>query len=667
MKNVRSIRTKLLLPTLAALVLAFAFIIFFISWQAEKSVEKSVITQSEGTVESLSGTVRSFLDQYEKSIDLLTVNETVLSYGNAEIAEDEAASQQITALFANYLDTYAEVTNIYFGVEDGTTRIIPEIDLPADFDPRERDWYKQAENKKVSVWSEPYEDTATGASVVTVSRAVYDVNDRFLGVIGVDIDLTTLSERVEKTDLGYEGYAITFSPAGTAIVHPTLQGKDLTKVAVVKKIIEGSEPSGTKYYRLDGEDRMIVFNNVPGVNWTVAAVYNKADLLGLSESIGQSLLWTGVILLVLISTAMLFIISKIVQPLRQLERSAVKVAEGDLTIQVPVKTNDEVGQLGESFNKMVVNMRDILKKVNGSVQNVKESAENLSAVSEETNASSEQMAHAVNEIAQGVSRSAEDSLEATDRSNSLGHQIDVLTAQADEMAKAAVEAEQANQKGVSQIHELRESSAETKTYITSMQLVIEELESKMTSIEVVIQTITDISAQTNLLALNASIEAARAGEHGKGFAVVAQEVRKLAEQSVQATSRVKETIADIQTGSRMAVEQMKKTRSNFDEQTTAVEETSAIFNQLSMLVETIESSILMINREIKEVALAKDDVIYSMSGIAATSQQSAAASEEVSASAEEQLKAIRTVSESSEQLMELSVELKEVVEQFKLI
>ncbi|OAH58748.1 hypothetical protein AWH49_03470 [Domibacillus aminovorans] len=122
---------------------------------------------------------------------------------------------------------------------------------------------------------------------------------------------------------------------------------------------------------------------------------------------------------------------------------------------------------------------------------------------------------------------------------------------------------------------------------------------------------------------------------------------------------MKETNSDFQMGSRQAVNQMKKTHSNFDEQMNVVEETSMIFTKISTLVGTIALSISTINSEIKEVALTKDEVIYVMAGIAS-------ASEEVSASAEEQLKAIRTVTESSEQLMELSIDLKEVVERFKL-
>lgn len=100
---------------------------------------------------------------------------------------------------------------------------------------------------------------------------------------------------------------------------------------------------------------------------------------------------------------------------------------------------------------------------------------------------------------------------------------------------------------------LRNQTTESSQTIHGVQTVMEELTSKMKEIESIIFTINSISDQTNLLALNASIEAARAGEHGKGFAVVAEEVRKLAEQSSQATEQVRHTIAAIQGKSRLLV------------------------------------------------------------------------------------------------------------------
>ncbi|OXS76532.1 methyl-accepting chemotaxis protein [Domibacillus enclensis] len=665
----KSIRTKLLIPLLLLLLVAFAIMIGTIAWKTTDLVEKSVIVQSEGTVEGLTGTVRLFLDQYENSINMLSENTDILAYGQQKLETPGTANTQLSGVMAEYLESYGDTLSVYMGTPDGTMNNFPNPEMPDGYDPRERGWYQDSEkpeNAETAVWSEPYVDASTGDYVVTVSKAVYNGQNQLLGVIGADINLATMAERVQSTDPGYDGYNIAFSKSGLGIVHPELQGEHMTQIPAVAAIVEQNEASGTSHYELDGEDRVMVFNTVPGVDWKVGSVYIKSNLLGLSKAVTEVLIWTAVVIIVLASAVIIYMVTRLIRPIKQIEQSASKVAEGDLTVLVPVETKDEAGQLAVSFNRMTERMNEILKKINHSVEEVRGSAENLSAVSEETNASSEQMTLAIDEIAAGVSRSAEESAEALERSNGIGRQIDTISSQSDEIAAAAKEAREANKTGTVQIQELSQSSEETKSYIASMQQVLGELEVNMASIETVIQAITNISAQTNLLALNASIEAARAGEHGRGFAVVAEEVRKLAEQSSAAAEEVQKTIARVQSSSKLAVEQMGKTRQNFDEQSAAVQETSQVFHQLSALVGTMENSIEAINVEIKEVGSTKDALIHTMTGIAAASEQSAAAGEEVSASAEEQLNAVKTVTEASEQLMELSIELKKVVNEFKL-
>ncbi|HEY9578137.1 MAG TPA: methyl-accepting chemotaxis protein, partial [Pseudobacillus sp.] len=414
------------------------------------------------------------------------------------------------------------------------------------------------------------------------------------------------------------------------------------------------------------KDRLFVYDTVEGIGWKIGTDYDQQALLGLSKSIKKALTITGIIILLLMIAAVLYILNQAIKPIYILGNSAREVAKGDLSVQVPVTSRDEVGELAKAFNEMVTSTREIISVVNHSADNVTGAAENLSAVSEETNASSEQIAVAINEIAKGAAKSSEESSEATERSHHLGDQINRIANQAKEMNEAARQTEGVQKAGLKQVQSLGLSNNETKVYIDEMEGVILALETKIKSIELIMQTITDISSQTNLLALNASIEAARAGEHGKGFAVVAEEVRKLAEQSAQATDQVKATISDIQEGSGQAVEQMSKTRANFDSQTAAVEATEAIFKELSTLVEKMEGSVSVINGEIVEAASAKEEVLQVMEQIAASSQQSAAASEEISASADEQMRAIQSVAMSSERLMELSIELKSAVNRFKL-
>lgn len=200
----------------------------------------------------------------------------------------------------------------------------------------------------------------------------------------------------------------------------------------------------------------------------------------------------------------------------------------------------------------------------------------------------------------------------------------------------------------------------------SMAEAIGTLEGKVIAIGGVMETITEISAQTNLLALNASIEAARAGEHGKGFAVVADEVRKLAEQSARATEEVKVTVQELQSESRLVTDQMNDTRENFHTQGVVVHDTGKTFSEISSLMTAMQDSIDAVYEGIQKVATHKDDVSETIQTMAATSQETAAACEEVSASTDEQLRAIHSVTNAAETLTELSEELGEAVNRFKV-
>lgn len=667
-----SIRAKLIMVFSILFVASLIAIIAITSWQTRMKTEDQVIGQTQGVVKELNSSVQLFLEQYEKSLNQYSVSNVLKNYSKAQLDPETNASQDtelyadIQSDFNNYLGLYQEATSIYIASPDKQLKIVPAVELPADFDPTSRDWYKEAVEAKAGVvWSEPYIDTATEEYIITASKAVVSDN-KIIGVVGVDVNLTKLTDRVSGMELGYEGYPFLFGLDGTAIVHPTKRGENLSDQSFIKKMLESGEKQGTIHYELDGEKKVLVYNTVPKTNWKVGSAYEMDALLQSSKEIEQLLILTGIVTLVVMLVMVVFVSDKMTKPIKELQKTVTEVATGDLSIQSTIKSKDETGLLATDLNKMIASMRETIRVVQDSVWNVRQSAENLSAVSEETNASSEEMATVVNEIAHGASQSAADSESAQQKSELLGTRINEVYDNSKAMAEMAGEADEINQTGLHQVKELVNAYYSSNEYISSMEKVIMSLESKVKTIESVMETITDISSQTNLLALNASIEAARAGEHGKGFAVVADEVRKLADQSVQATEQVKSTINEIQQGSNQAVDEMAKTKETFEVQYGVIQKTNDVFDQTSALMKTMQNEIEQMYKQVGQINLDKDEVVNVIQLMAATAEQTAASCEEMNASSDEQLRAIHSVTEAAEVLTDLSQELQDSIQRFKI-
>jgi methyl-accepting chemotaxis protein len=670
--SLSSIRMKLILIFSLLFIISFTAIIVITGWQTREKTEESVISQTDGMVAELNNSVQLFLGQYEKSVQQFTISNSLKEYARVQMEKEERKVAgtdlyaSVQADFDNYLSLYEEASSIYLASPNKKLKIVPSADLPSDFDPTSRDWYKEAkEAKSELVWSDPYIDEATDEYIITASQAVV-ANSKVVGVIGVDINLSRLTDSIAKMDIGYEGYPFMMATDGTAIVHPSERGDNLSKYDFIKKILDSDQKSGTVNYSLDGEDKLMIYHTVPKTNWVIGASYTEKNLLKTSKEIENILFLTAVITLIIMLVIVISVSNAMTKPLKKLQQTVTNVAAGDLIIQSDVKSKDEIGRLASDFNEMIGNMRNTLRVVQDSVVNVRGAAEGLSAVSEETNASSEEMATAVTEIANGASQSASDAEEANNKFSLLGERINEVYEKAKGMSEMAGKADDMNHSGIQQMDKLQESYQSSRQFISSMEKVILNLEDNVRTIEKVMGTITDISSQTNLLALNASIEAARAGEHGKGFAVVADEVRKLAEQSVHATEEVRQTILDIQMSSEKAVEEMFKTKETVDDQYHVVQQTNQIFENTASLMKEMQAEITSVYNEVEKINADKDEVVNVIHMMSATSEQTAASCQQVSASTDEQLRAIQSVTDSAEKLTQLSYELQESIERFKI-
>lgn len=216
------------------------------------------------------------------------------------------------------------------------------------------------------------------------------------------------------------------------------------------------------------------------------------------------------------------------------------------------------------------------------------------------------------------------------------------------------------------VKSLNDKAMETKSVSAQIIDDINSLNEDMKEIKNITNLIAGISEQTNLLSLNAAIEAARAGEAGRGFAVVAEEVKKLADQSKDASVMISSIIQRIQTKTEITVDAANRSSSIVGKQMEAVYETDNSFKTIFSSMEAISQMIKEVENSLKVVLDSKTIVMSTMENVSAVSEEAAATSEEVAASTEEQIASAQALSALAEELSSMAEELEKQYHNSKL-
>jgi methyl-accepting chemotaxis protein len=481
-------------------------------------------------------------------------------------------------------------------------------------------------------------------------------------------------------DLGEHGYFVVYDEKGLEVAHPSIEGenvwdvKDVDGKLFVQEQIQTAQAGGgftTYKWTLPNNEKVIAekisYNQLePHWGWVISAGTYKSDFNEGANEVLKSLMATLLAATVAGGLLAFFFSKRISNPIVSITERVKEVAKGNLAIEMErIQRKDEIGELVSGFNEMTDGLRTLIGKVQHSIHDITNTSQNLSAVAQETTASSEEVGRAIEEISQGAVQQASDADDTNQNTIKLTEQIQALFAKTEQMKQASIDVGQSNQLGMESVKILRGKSQETDHSVQQAQVVTEALTEKVKEIEAIIGTINQISEQTNLLALNASIEAARAGDHGKGFAVVASEVRKLAEQTSEATEKVRQTLTGIISETDKANAEMKKTQGLAKEQTKAVQQTEKSFDIIDQSIKGISGIIGEVNHHIQLLVTLKENVSSSVENIAAVSQESAASTEEITSSMDEQLKAISVVADSAAELNDLISGLKQEVNKFR--
>jgi methyl-accepting chemotaxis protein len=311
----------------------------------------------------------------------------------------------------------------------------------------------------------------------------------------------------------------------------------------------------------------------------------------------------------------------ILGPLSKLESRLKDIAQGqgDLTVQLEVSSEDELGRVARFFNEFVAKIRGVIQQTSATTKNVAAAATQVAASSEELattvrnqEQAARQVASAVTELSASVTEVATKSAEASNASQQSMHQ-------------ASTGADLVDQT-VTQLGQINERFNEVAG-------VVATLERQGDEVGRVVQVIQEIADQTNLLALNAAIEAARAGEHGRGFAVVADEVRKLAERTTQATGEVGKTISGMRGGTQQAADAMKTGRETVEQGRKMGTGTGEAVRAIVTAQRSAEQMALSIAAATKQQSTATEEISRTIEEMTSSNTQSASAADQASRAA----------------------------------
>ncbi|ASO29283.1 methyl-accepting chemotaxis protein [Vibrio anguillarum] len=624
-----TLKQKLIGASLSAVVVMASALTWLAADQLFEQTRNGVYSRAE----SLSAAAAKGIS------DWIVVRKEISTAFNDYTAQDDVVPFLQQARKAGGFD------DIFFGTPQGEMyRSHPERNR-ADYDPRQRPWYKDAVSANKQIITTAYKDAITNALLVTIADPVRR-NGQFVGVVGADVLIDQLIQDVISLDAGKNAYAMLIDAQdGTFLAHPDknflLKPVSSLSKTLTMNMIEQAVASGTvEDASLQGVDKLFYFAKVPQTDWIFAIQMDRATEEAAHTSLLIDLIVTALVITIAVIVIVSWLVSFLFRDLSRVSKALEEIAsgDGDLTQRLEPRSDDEVGQLAQNFNTFVGNMHTMVSKLSFVSAALSEQSKQTAAQAKERSARIRLQQDEINMVATAI--------------NEMAAATQEIAGNADHTAQNSGEAVTACVHGSNQVSQTQGSIQNLAQEVQVATDVILELEAHGKHINTILATIQNIAEQTNLLALNAAIEAARAGEQGRGFAVVADEVRVLSQRTHASTKEIQQMIETLQSTTGKAVGIMGDSRMLAGTSVDDANAAAASLMQIHNSVERISDMATQIASAAEEQASVTSEITRNTEGIRDVSNDLAQEAHEAAAQAS--------------QLSELSHQLENEIRRFKL-
>ena len=657
----KSIQTKLTVTILVIFFVALSVLGGLNYWKARSIITASVTQDMAGMAVTSAGDIGDWLEARKAIVNTVANSPAILSGDAAAILP-----VLVAAVKAN-----PDFDTIVYGRLDGST--LNSLGVTGNNLDRA---YFQSALKGETVVTDPALTRTTQQLATTIAIPV-KIDGKVVAVVFGGIKMDDVAKKVLAIKVGQTGYAMVTQGDGLRIIHPDKelamksnplkdQNAEPNMKQLTELMVKGEKGLAT-YTSSNGISKYYAFAPVPGTKWSLAVAAPVDEVSGAVAALTTITLITIVIVLIIAGLMISWYARRLARPIREIEIVANRIADGDIrAVNLNITSNDEIGRLGQSFEKMTANLRTLIQKITAATDQVAASSEELTASAEQSAQAANQVAIVIGEVAAG----AEKQLKAVDDTSVIVGQMAAgaqqIAANANTVAGASGHTAEAAQEGGKAVDKAISQMGQIEQTVTRSSAVVAKLGERSKEIGQIVDTIAGIAGQTNLLALNAAIEAARAGEQGRGFAVVAEEVRKLAEQSQTAAKQIASLIGEIRSDTDSAVAAMGDGAREVRIGTEVVNNAGQSFWDIFTSVNDVTGQVREISAAIEQMAAGSQQIVAAVKDIDIISKDTSAQAQTVSAATEEQSASMEEIAASSQALSKLAAELMSAVGKFKI-